>query len=434
MSPRLTELLVNTPPDVQPGDVRLLHASGMAAEVASRLPPEHMMQPPLRPARLALRVRNQRICEAMLPLLAVWHQVGVASVLLKGFALDQFEYPAPGRRPFGDVDVLIHEEDLAAALEAAQGLGWTDDGLSARPRQWSHEMAHLFSPDHLVRLDVHRYLVSRHRRSRNARLISACWQSSREVRLAGIPVRVLAPQDMALHLALTRAWGDRDLKAADYPDLQRLIANHQLIPESVTRRAEVLGVPHSWQAFLKACNPWQGVFQLGDAELPRQLEQAARRDGQRGRWVIVFQLWHLVPRFVRRLLLALPDVVAVRLLLQTPQRPQDLPTHWRLGRCVYPLTSADRRDLIRGVYWLTRWLYPKLAGDCLPKALATHRALVRRGFPAVFVSGVRRTEAGQLEGHAWIEGPQGPLEEYELGHQRHSYQVLFEVPAEAALE
>jgi len=415
MSRRLAELLVQTPPDVQPEDVHQLHVSGMAAEVASRLPQEHAMQSPLRPARLALAVRNQQIRGAMLPLLAAWQRVCIPSVLLKGFAFDQLEYAATGLRPFGDVDVLIHVADLAAAIETAQALGWTDDGLAARPREWIHEVAHLFSPDQVVQVDIHRHLVRRHRRHKNARLTAACWQASREVCLEKIPVRVLAPQDMALHLALTRVWGDRGLKAADYPDLRVLIDNHRLTPEAVTQRAGQLGVKHSWAAFLSVCDPWRAVFRLGEAEVPQQLRRAAWRDGQQLNWV-----WRLLlmPRFVWRLLLALPDVLAVRVLLRTPQRPQDLPARWRLGRTVHPLTPADRHDLIRGVYWLTRWLYPKSAGDCLPKALATHRALVRRGYPAVFVSGVRRTEAGQLEGHAWVEGPQGPLEEYEGGYQR----------------
>ena len=423
---RLAELLIQTPPDVRPEDVTLLRESGMAGEVASRLPADHPAQVALKPARLALVVRNQRMRQALLPLLSAWRDAGVASLLLKGFALAMCEYPTPGVRPFGDIDVMLHEPDLVVALKIAESLGWRDDGLSTQPGNWTHEMAHLFSPQREVRLDVHRTLTSRQTRRAQKALTEQLWAKSRSAVLDGVPIQLLDPRDLAIHLALTRAWGgERGLaKPADYPDLRVLIENHHLTPEDVAARAQTLGLSSTWQAYLTVCNPWQQVFRLGYTRGALRLRQAAQRDGQTRNW----QRLRALPRSARRFLLTAPDVLAVGWLLRTVHTPQDLLKHWSLRASTSSPTLAQQHDLIRGVYWLTRFLYPRSEGDCVPKALATHRALLRRGYPAVFVSGVRRTAAGKLEGHAWVEGPDGPLDAYEQGQNRYLYQVLFEQP------
>ncbi|MFC4454691.1 lasso peptide biosynthesis B2 protein [Deinococcus sonorensis] len=429
MTSRLAALLLQDIPDVQPEDIPHLQKSSVVGELCARLPADHPMQVPLRAARLGLSVRNERIRQAMRPLLEAWHRQGIRSILLKGFAFAEFEYPQANRRFFGDVDVLLHEKDLRTAIEAARSIGWTTDFLATHPQLWSHEMAHLFSPGGKVRLDVHRALTILQPRKQRQQLTSALWAASREVDWNGIPVGLLDPRDMALHLALSRAWsGDRGfVKPADYVDLRQLILRHQLTPDQIEARAQKLGLTSTWQAYQSVCNPWLSSLHLGDAQAARRLRQAAERDGRQREWqrVVTTRLRRLPP-IARALLQVIPDVVIVSLLLRRRQPPQRLLKHWTLSTSRQGVTDMHRYELIRGVFWLTRLLYPRSKGDCVPKAMATHRALVRRGYPAVFVSGVRRMASGQIEGHAWVEGPDGPLDDYERGQQRLRYEVLFE--------
>ncbi|TSA87445.1 lasso peptide biosynthesis B2 protein [Deinococcus detaillensis] len=425
---RLADLLVQTPPDVRPADVPFLEQAGLTGEVASRLSAEHPAQAALQPSRLALLARSMRIRRQMQAMLSAWQAAGMPSVLLKGFALSELVYPHAGLRPFGDVDILIHEADLPRAKAAAVALGWHDDGHSERPQDWTHELAHLYSPDRQVRLDVHRYAAewTNGSRRRLQRLTQQLWEASRETEWQGVKVRVPAPPDMALHLAVSRAWtGDAGFcKPADYPDLRALKDRFALTPQQLERRADELGLTRTWRAYLAVCDPWKGIFRLDDAAAARQLRWAAERDGRK--------LWG--PRQLRRvrdwprmLFGTLPDVWAV--YRQRHTDPRRLLEGWPLAQGQPPLSAKEELRLIAGVRRLTRLLYASSAGDCLPRALAIYRTLVRRGYPAVFVSGVRR-EAGAVTGHAWIEGAEGWLDSYEPRSSRQQYAVLFERRAE----
>jgi Uncharacterised nucleotidyltransferase/Transglutaminase-like superfamily len=431
---RLAQLLIQDPPDVQPGDLDLLLASGLAAEVASRMPADHPLLAALQPARLTLLARQMIIRRSVQSLLAAWNGAGISAVLLKGFALAEFEYATPGTRPYADVDVLLHQADLEGARAAALHLGWRDDGYSQQPAIWTHEMAHFTSPDGQVQLDVHRSLFEGWPgNSRKVqRINSAVWKKARTAQLGGIPVLLPDPHDQVLTgLALGRSWTmDRGhLKPTDYPDLKALICRHRLTPEGLAKRAAELGVGHTWAAYLQQCDPWRGVFRLGDQRAAATLRWAARRDGQHRRLVDMFRLLARLPRLPRmllRLAWTLPDALAVWRMLRVPGDPRLLPAAFVLD-AGQPLPSHQRvRDLVLSAGRVTHLLYPRSQGRCVPRSLATYRALLRHGFPAVYVSGVRRTPGGQIEGHAWVEGPEGVLESYGEPLNRHLYKVLFE--------
>ncbi|HEU4585698.1 MAG TPA: lasso peptide biosynthesis B2 protein, partial [Gemmatimonadaceae bacterium] len=66
-------------------------------------------------------------------------------------------------------------------------------------------------------------------------------------------------------------------------------------------------------------------------------------------------------------------------------------------------------------------------GDCLLRSLALYHALRRLGWPARFVSGVRR-EGGVVRGHAWVELDGRVLTELYESANRQCYSVLVEYP------
>ncbi|MFC4455996.1 lasso peptide biosynthesis B2 protein [Deinococcus sonorensis] len=426
---RLAELVTAPPARLRPGDLALLEHAGLAALLASRLPADYPDQPLLQPARLSLLGRQMMTRRTMRALLQAWHEAGIQAVLLKGFALSEWVYRVPGVRPYGDVDVLIRKADLPAALHAARQLGWHTDGLEHTPQAWTHELAHALSPDGQVRLDLHRYLTHWHggRARKVQQLTEAVWADSQEVLLDGVPVRMPAIPDLALHLALARAWGDDagQLKPADYPDLQTLMERAQLTPAQLRAHAQRRGAAHTWAAFLTVCNPWRRTFRLADNRAALRLQVAATLDG-RLLWLPTLESRvRRAPGLLWRLLRSLPDVLAIQRQLRRAADPRTLPARWRLNRAA-PLSDHLRDELVLGIRRVTRLWYPRSPGSCVPRSLATYRALVRRGYPAVYVSGVRRHPDGRIEGHAWVEGPDGPLWAYLEPHNREHYTVLFE--------
>ena len=435
--PRLAALLTAQAPDLQAADLPLLEQSGMVGWVASRLPADHALRPDLEPARLGLLARQMILRRTLQGLLAAWNEAGVESVLLKGFMLAEFAYRVPGVRPYGDIDVLVRQDQVVLLVEVALRLGWHEDGLSRQPERWTHEVAHLFSPDGQVRLDVHRYVTTwtTGPAAQVERLTRAVWQASEPELLGGVPVRRPSWADCAMQLVLGRSWtNDRGVyKPADYTDLDALAGRPGVTRGGLARRAAELGAGQTWQAFVAGCDPWYRHFEYQSPVRARRIRWAALRDG--AVWPMqrrLGQLRHL-PLGLHWLAVALPDVLAVRLHLarQHVGPRQRVQLMGRLGPA-RPVSPAHMAAVVHGVRWLTRLLYPRSPGICVPRSLATYRALSRRGFPAVYVSGIRRTPEGRIEGHAWVEGPQGPLEEYGEPLNRQHYQTVFEERSGAA--
>ncbi|WP_407570870.1 lasso peptide biosynthesis B2 protein [Deinococcus altitudinis] len=433
VSSRLADLLTVQSPDVQPADLAALQSSGMAAWVASRLPADHAMRGALEPARLTLLVRQMLLRRSMLALLRAWNEAGVESMLLKGFMLAEFAYRTPGTRPYGDVDILVRPEQLDLLLEVARTLGWKDDGTASRPAEWQHEIAHLYSPDGQVRLDVHRFAVPwiAGPQGQVRRLTQALWKAAEAELLEGVTVYRPSWADCALNLVLGRSWtGDRgEYKPADYTDLESLAGCPGVTPESLETRARELGALHTWRAFLAGCDPWRAHFELGSAARSAQIRQGAHRDG--AVWPLGLRLKQVskMPAAVWCMGRMLPDVLSVRRSLKAVGRdPRQLVR--QVGEV--PVTKSSSASgaqvtaVIKGVAWLTRLIYPNSPGSCVPRSLATYRALHRIGFPAVYVSGVRRGANGVIEGHAWVEGPEGVIDEYGEPMNRYLFQIVFE--------
>jgi len=441
MPHRLAQLLTSDVPDPVPGDAPLLVPTGMAAWVASRLPDGHAMRAALQPHRLSLLARQMVQRRNVVSLLAGLETAGVECVLLKGFMLAELAYPVPGARPYGDVDVLLHERDLPRLLEVAARLGWRDDGFSGNPGRWNHEIAHLYSPDGQVRLDVHRYLLY-WAAGPNRRLLGltrAFWAASVPVTLHGVRVRRPSWEDAALHVAVGRGWtGDAgDTRPADYVDLQVLLSLPGVTRGTVTARARALGVAWTWLTFLEGCDPYRREYRYGDATWAARVRRAALRDGSTYPFMLTFMRLH--PRLLWRMALAAPDVLAAGLALRASRvsvksgagalrDPRELVRQMAQGTPP-PAASLDpvlTQGIMQGTRWLTKLVYPRSPGVCVPLSLATFRALRRRGFPAVYVSGVRRTEDGGVIGHAWVEGPNGPLDDYGEPMNRFVYRPVFE--------
>ncbi|MFN0182026.1 MAG: nucleotidyltransferase family protein [Gemmatimonadales bacterium] len=126
---------------------------------------------------------------------------GIPVILLKGLHLARFVYPEPALRNMADVDIMVPRSSLAEAERAMLELGF---GPVPRPDleafcAESNHLAKLFKDGAPV-VEVH-WTIERPTAPFPIDL-DGLWSRSRAVELEGVPVRVLSPEDLVLHLVL----------------------------------------------------------------------------------------------------------------------------------------------------------------------------------------------------------------------------------------
>jgi hypothetical protein len=129
---------------------------------------------------------------------------GVPTLVLKGPALANTIYPKSTLRPYGDIDIVCHEEDWTATHETMLQLGYQPvDGLTAPPpKVWARKAYYhtqYFRADQSVLVEVHYDLWQIGLRPR---LGERFWKRAQPVTIAGAEGRMLAPEDQLLHLCV----------------------------------------------------------------------------------------------------------------------------------------------------------------------------------------------------------------------------------------
>lgn len=143
-------------------------------------------------------LRNLRLFQTLLQLLQMLEGAGIPVLLLKGVHLANFVYADPALRTMGDVDILVAEEHLTEATKIMQAMGLqTPPGGDQVHRHHYH--IRFTQPDTDVTIELHWHL---HQPHGSAQIdLAALWANARAATLAGLPVRLLAPEDLLIHLA-----------------------------------------------------------------------------------------------------------------------------------------------------------------------------------------------------------------------------------------
>ncbi|HZY32693.1 MAG TPA: nucleotidyltransferase family protein, partial [Rhodanobacter sp.] len=98
-----------------------------------------------------VRQRHQRI-EALLACIdASARSAGLAIVALKGSALHALDIYAAGDRPMADIDLLVREDDAAAAIQLLQELGYIESFVA-----WKHRVFKPLTGEPFAGLGEHR--------------------------------------------------------------------------------------------------------------------------------------------------------------------------------------------------------------------------------------------------------------------------------------
>lgn len=394
--------MAGLPLSLEPQQVRALHLGAYAYHT-------HPAAPQFRADYLQGVARHALTRRSLLELVRAWNTAGLEPLLLKGFALAEFEYEHPAHRFYGDVDVYLSPQHEALASGTALALGWRqfcfpETGLD----DFKNEMAMFYAPDRRAMLELHGSLVKARRWSPKLEQFTALLLKASTLRdWEGTRVRTLAPADALIFCLLDRT-GDRwGRKVFDFLDARVLIERHGLTRRQLDARARQLGCAGVLRVVWRSFDPWEGMLKLTP---PTRLERwswsfAARGDFGFSELERVLQAG---PRRLRWALVLMPEVLRAWITLR---RTSDLRA--LLERIEPPLrANPDRssrriQQIVQGCKWalvLLGWT----RNACVPRSLAIYAALRREGHRPQFVSGVRR-DGARIVGHAWVELKGSPL-------------------------
>jgi hypothetical protein len=150
---------------------------------------------------------------------------GIPSLALKGVALALTVYPDASLRNFGDIDILVDQENLGAARMVAYRCGYQPEHLELEPRKHhlppfigtceedilTGTLAVEYDPSltpetiepyrHSVMVELHRGLFIDLSAVMRGSDMGVFWESPQFVLLPdGTPMRIMAPEAMIVHL------------------------------------------------------------------------------------------------------------------------------------------------------------------------------------------------------------------------------------------
>lgn len=218
----------------------------------------------------ATMIRNRAWAAELATVLRAFAAAGVEAMPVKGVAIAETVYGDIGLRSFDDLDLLVRSDDLEAARRV---LGSLDYSTRAVPR--FEEATHAFHDLQHFRqvaggelcLELHWDLWSpAHFRSDSA----GRWQRARAAEIAGEATRVLADEDVLVHLAIHRTRSPLRLRfVCDVAEL--VVTRGALLDwDALVERAEALGARTALYMILSLAT------ELLDARVPDEVLRRLR--------------------------------------------------------------------------------------------------------------------------------------------------------------
>jgi Uncharacterised nucleotidyltransferase len=309
--------------------------------------------------------------------------------------------------------VLVRPEDFWLALKVGREQGWetppTIDHWPFDSGANPHELS-LKKYQANAAFDVHQRLVLTVLpwTSREEAMTQAAWINSRQVEWEGARIRLLSEEDAFLFgLMISRCWGTDGwrLKAHDLLDGGALI-RHGLTLERVHKRAKILKVSSTLNAFLRLCDPFAPTLDLKHPSMFSYVRLELNTISEHLPLMIslaVMRVFKAVGAGLSFPALMLLRIEVGRILNQYPDLNQAFEAlEYRRSRI---LLGTRHISL---VWWLTR-RFKQTSGLIWP--VMVYVALRRQGKQAVF-------KLGERDGmqRAWVELDNKPLPEFVLEH------------------
>lgn len=185
------------------------------------------------------RERTRRMLANMEELLVALQARGIDAIPLKGAVLAPFYYRDPLRRPMGDLDILVHRRDMAAAREVMQRLGYRFFLRAAHHEVYvrGERKSNMWAPDNVHPVDVH-FTLSQEQEFAGLThdLTQVMWELSvRQPYRGGIQALIPPPSALLYHVSAhsTADLLTRHGKLMHLDDIRHLVA--RMAPEEWTR-------------------------------------------------------------------------------------------------------------------------------------------------------------------------------------------------------
>lgn len=135
---------------------------------------------------------NRQLLEDGRRVLEAFAAAGIETLLFKGIAM-VLRHHDIGSRPMGDVDVLVHREDVARAEEILERLGWRY--LWAGDRKAADVHSHDYVNERRSGFDLHWHALLE---SARPGIDAGAWARARPFDWEGLATHVMAPEDLLL--------------------------------------------------------------------------------------------------------------------------------------------------------------------------------------------------------------------------------------------
>lgn len=149
-----------------------------------------------------LQAENMKRFVRVQSVLESFHTQHIPVIVLKGAALAELVYPSLGCRAMGDVDLLVHKQDLDKAEGILEELGYRELEQELCP-QWykdfHHHRAPRISQDGNLIIELHHHIIPLNDPVHIP--ISEFWERALPTHIAGRPCLVFSPEDLLIHLS-----------------------------------------------------------------------------------------------------------------------------------------------------------------------------------------------------------------------------------------
>ncbi len=144
--------------------------------------------------RLAINgLRNERIKQQALEIVAALNRIGIEPIILKG-GLHFFEAPPAdlGTRMMWDLDFVVPENELDRAVDGLCAIGYQID---QEGENWTYHYRPLFHPEAILPIDVHRYVGEQ----KDLLPPTEAWREAVPVPAGDLRLRALCPTHRVFH-------------------------------------------------------------------------------------------------------------------------------------------------------------------------------------------------------------------------------------------
>ena len=218
----------------------------------------------MRTAFLLSRIQCLKIEKQLNEILNSFNRKGIEVIVLKGPALALSIYPDPATRPYGDLDLLVREEDFITASGLLEEIGY-----KSKISRFGHlkgvgceeAFIHQKEPDKNVMVELHwdLHILSGHKGKQN---INELFHRSIQLETPSLSFKVLDPVDTliacVLHMTITHSKDIRLLSIYDIALLlQKITDKHTwqiLIERSIEFNARI-----GLEKAIKMAQLWTGL-------------------------------------------------------------------------------------------------------------------------------------------------------------------------------